>query len=148
MSYKKPSFSKSLAFPYRHGGWKGSYLERESVSSSLLPSSKSIAKRDKPIQTVALSEKLKRELQNLFETNFVAAENEYRSTFRDLVSPEQFFEEMAEFAQRWLKNSLGVALNFEQAAVIAAVNGHVQVIARAGSGKTTTLVKLTVPCFS
>ena len=137
-----------MAFPYRHGGWKGSYLERESVSSSLLPSSKSIAKRDKPIQTVALSEKLKRELQNLFETNFVAAENEYRSTFRDLVSPEQFFEEMAEFAQRWLKNSLGVALNFEQAAVIAAVNGHVQVIARAGSGKTTTLVKLTVPCFS
>lgn len=41
----------------------------------------------------------------------------------------------------WKNKSLQLPLDAEQVAAIAAINGHVQVVARAGSGKTTTLVK-------
>lgn len=41
----------------------------------------------------------------------------------------------------WEEKSLQRQLDAEQTAAIAAINGHVQVVARAGSGKTTTLVK-------
>lgn len=41
----------------------------------------------------------------------------------------------------WESKGLQQPLDAEQTAAIAAINGHVQVVARAGSGKTTTLVK-------
>ena len=42
------------------------------------------------------------------------------------------------------KNKYSGLVDEEQAACIASVNGNIQVIARAGSGKTTTLVNRTI----
>lgn len=99
---------------------------------------------DRPIPRAGISENIKRQLQNLFETNFLGAENEYQRAFRDLASREQFFSVGAEFAQRWLKESFGVALDFEQASAVGSIGYDTQVIARAGSGKTTTLINRTL----
>ncbi len=47
----------------------------------------------------------------------------------------------------WAREKLGANVTVpdkEQAAAIAAVDGHVQVVARAGGGKTTTLVQRAV----
>lgn len=46
----------------------------------------------------------------------------------------------ANFVQEWAKHELGYDLDPEQAAAVAAGDGDVQVIARAGSGKTRTLI--------
>jgi hypothetical protein len=142
MAHNKSNSLKPLPFQYRHGGWKGSYLE--SVSFLSTPSSRPMSRIDRPIPRAGISENIKRQLQNLFETNFLGAENEYQRAFRDLASREQFFSVGAEFAQRWLKESFGVALDFEQASAVGSIGYDTQVIARAGSGKTTTLINRTL----
>ncbi|WP_341527263.1 UvrD-helicase domain-containing protein [Nostoc sp. UHCC 0302] len=42
--------------------------------------------------------------------------------------------------QSWVQTNLNTSPDLEQAAAIGAVKGHIQVVARAGSGKTSTLV--------
>jgi len=44
------------------------------------------------------------------------------------------------FVQEWAQSTLNLKLDDEQAAAVASVNGNVQVVARAGSGKTRVLV--------
>ena len=53
---------------------------------------------------------------------------------------EEYKQEKASFVQHWVKETTGAELDTEQATAVASVHGHIQVIARAGSGKTTTLV--------
>ena len=91
------------------------------------------------------------QLNEFFKKDFFNAHKFFVSECVPFISLEEFENEKVSFTKSWIlentpsdssgKNRLP---DDEQASAIAAVNGHVQVVARAGSGKTTTLVNRTL----
>ena len=79
-------------------------------------------------------------LKECFERDFLNASDFYRAKCTDHISAEEYETEKTNFVRAWVTNLLDNSPDPEQAAAIGAVEGHVQVVARAGSGKTTTLV--------
>ena len=83
-------------------------------------------------------------LREKFEGDFLTAYEFYQTECTDYISFEEYRTEKINYVQSWAK---GFGLKYlpdpEQAAAIGAVEGNVQVIARAGSGKTATLVNRT-----
>ncbi len=59
---------------------------------------------------------------------------------RNLIGVDGYERLKAEFVKEWSKRELKQDLDSEQAAAVAATDGDVLVVARAGSGKTLTLV--------
>ena len=80
-------------------------------------------------------------LRELFEQNFLAADNFHQTKCTDYISTKEYETEKINYVQSWAE---GLGFKYppdpEQAAAIGAVEGNVQVVARAGSGKTSTLV--------
>jgi DNA helicase-4 len=80
------------------------------------------------------------ELRRRFNSDFLSATPFFLEACASLLTEQEFEDEKCSFIKTWIKaNNLKLPDN-EQIAAISAVNGHVQVVARAGSGKTTTLV--------
>ncbi|WP_063823493.1 UvrD-helicase domain-containing protein [Cylindrospermum stagnale] len=82
-------------------------------------------------------------LQNIkdkFENNFLNAGNFYQLYSTEYVSLQEYRSEKSNYIQNWVKTNLNSSPDLEQAAAIGSIENHVQVIARAGSGKTSTLV--------
>lgn len=90
------------------------------------------------------------ELTSAMERDFLGVDELYRAQHAGVLEPEGFLEAKAEFVRNWVAHDLAVAgahanaPDVEQSAAIASVHGNVQVVARAGSGKTTTLVSRAV----
>ena len=83
--------------------------------------------------------------------DFLDANNYFSNLVSQSVATDDFESEKNSFVQKWISDNLGASKagkhqppDDEQASSIAAVNGHVQVVARAGSGKTATLVNRTL----
>ncbi|MBW4573343.1 MAG: UvrD-helicase domain-containing protein [Tolypothrix carrinoi HA7290-LM1] len=87
-------------------------------------------------QKQALLEKLK----DKFEQNFLNADNFYQAQCTEHITFKEYEAEKFNYVRLWVKSNLNSSPDLEQAAAIGAVEGHVQVVARAGSGKTSTLV--------
>ena len=88
-------------------------------------------------------ELLHRHLQEKFEGDFLTAYEFYQTECTDHISLEEYNSTKIKFVQSWANRFLdsdAPTPDSEQAAAIGAVEGNVQVIARAGSGKTATLV--------
>ena len=82
-------------------------------------------------------------LQNIkdeFENNFLNADNFYQLHCTEYISFQEYKSEKSKYIQNWVKTNLNFSHDLEQAAAIGTVENHIQVIARAGSGKTSTLV--------
>lgn len=79
-------------------------------------------------------------LKEHFQRDFLNASDFYRERCTNHLAAEEFEAEKTEFVRAWVTRLLDNSPDLEQAAAIGAVEGDVQVIARAGSGKTTTLV--------
>ena len=79
-------------------------------------------------------------LQNLFEDKFLDADLVYEKQYSGIIPRKEYEVEKTRFVQSWIKDKTETDLDGEQSAAIASYGKHVQVIARAGSGKTTTLV--------
>ena len=86
--------------------------------------------------------KLVATLKNIFEQDFLSADDlflkEYPSAPRHRHAAYSGLK--AKFVSAWAKRELGENLDPEQASSAAAINGNVLVAARAGSGKTRTLI--------
>jgi len=80
------------------------------------------------------------ELQRLFSSCFLEADGIYQNTFSDLVSAEWYRENKIRFVRSWLREISEFNADSEQAEVISSYGADVQVVARAGSGKTSILV--------
>ena len=86
------------------------------------------------------------QIQDQFREDFLGAEAFFRATRDEFVSLAEFETEKILFVRSWATKRnegriRGCNLpDSEQAAAIGAFHGHVQVVARAGSGKTSTLV--------
>lgn len=84
-------------------------------------------------------------LVEMLESNYLQADQYYKEHIQQLV-PQHYYNQLRiNFIKSWLAKHLPtsdktVTLDDEQALAVASVNGNIQVLARAGSGKTTTLV--------
>lgn len=79
-------------------------------------------------------------LRKVLKDDFLQADSVFIASFSDNISVKDYEQEKALFTQHWVKETTSTELDMEQAAAVASIHGHIQVIARAGSGKTTTLV--------
>jgi DNA helicase-4 len=84
-------------------------------------------------------------INSVFNSDFLAADNYWKSDpDSELLSDTEYRQQKAKFTQNWAKReklpSPNIDLDIEQAAAVAAYGGDIQIIARAGSGKTGTLV--------
>lgn len=80
-------------------------------------------------------------LNGIFESDFLNADPQFADhADSQLFTEDDFHGLKARFVQQWAARELKETLDIEQAAAVAAVRGDIQVVARAGSGKTRTLV--------
>jgi len=81
------------------------------------------------------------ELRRLLNSDFLGAALYFSEKCIGILTEEEFEFERFSFVKKWLKkNGPKQLLDDEQIAAISAVEGNIQIVARAGSGKTTTLV--------
>ena len=95
----------------------------------------------------ALKKPVLEAIRSYFESNFLGADSFFEGLNTNLIDKQEYEAEKFAFVKAWItSNSLHSKQtpDDEQIAAISAVNGHVQVVARAGSGKTTTLINRTV----
>ena len=86
------------------------------------------------------TEQEQNQLRAQFKSDFLAADSYYATNNWTRISAGMYQAEKHRFVQEWVEHAMGRKLDLEQAAAASCVNGNVRVTARAGSGKTTTLV--------
>lgn len=89
-----------------------------------------------------LREKITASLNELFERDFLAADSQFadENIGEGVISCDDYNQLKASFVKSWAARVLKEELDLEQAAAVASINGNILVTARAGSGKTRTLV--------
>jgi DNA helicase IV len=92
-----------------------------------------------PCTIEKIQSSLKR-LEEIFEKDFLNAKYFYESNCAKYISLSDFEQRKSNFVKLWTSKNLAFELDDEQSRAIGAVEDHVQVVARAGSGKTRTLV--------
>ena len=80
------------------------------------------------------------QLDPQLEGNFICSYAFWHENLSSLISEEAFRQRRAAFANNWFMRYPDLALDEEQVEVVAEYGPHIQVTARAGSGKTRTLV--------
>lgn len=91
------------------------------------------------------------QIRVVFQTNFIQSDEIFKSIESRFFTSQDYENEKVAFIQKWFEGSMvvveGMAAqspDLEQALAIATVAGHVQVVARAGSGKTETVANRAV----
>lgn len=80
-------------------------------------------------------------LKERFEVDYLSADGVLAAdSDAGLITDEEYSKLKTDFVQDWASRNLGQSLDSEQASAVAASGGDILVVARAGSGKTTTLV--------
>jgi DNA helicase-4 len=87
------------------------------------------------------------EIDKRLESDYLSADAYFQQLSDSVVSEQEYLARKVDFVRNWIgKYAQGSGKSTkpipdpEQLAAIAAVHGHIQVVARAGSGKTATLV--------
>ncbi|MEG3438206.1 UvrD-helicase domain-containing protein [Pannus brasiliensis CCIBt3594] len=97
-------------------------------------------KREEKFFHKETKEKLIHRLQDYFNKSFVDSEDFYKSECNSFVSFEEYERAKLLFVTSWSTENLLQKPDREQLIAISSVTKDIQVIARAGSGKTSTLV--------
>lgn len=133
---------------WRRDGERRNREEQERLSALRLQEKEQERIRLEKIRNLKEAERneLLVKLRGTFRSNFLDADSYFEESCATIITREEFEVEKFRFVKNWLaavalyKNGATQLPDDEQVAAISAVRGHVQVIARAGSGKTTTLV--------
>ena len=87
------------------------------------------------------------ELRSRLQSDFLGADVFFQESCTGLITEQEFEAEKLFFVKAWItantpssKRGSKQSPDDEQVSAIASLHGHIQVVARAGSGKTTTLV--------
>ena len=85
-------------------------------------------------------------IRDRFRSDFPGADAFYEREISDVLSRKEYEREKTDFTRKWLSENTPegregkVSFSDEQVAAVARIGGNVQLVARAGSGKTFTLV--------
>ncbi|MBE3576241.1 MAG: UvrD-helicase domain-containing protein [Limnochordales bacterium] len=94
-----------------------------------------------PSEQEVKRENLLKALRATFESSYLSADEIFdKHPDKNLITADEYKSLKTEFVREWADRQLDVRLDDEQAAAVATVTGDVQVVARAGSGKTTAVV--------
>ena len=90
-------------------------------------------------------EKLKRDeaidqIRGEFERDFLQADLFYGKNLSFVLPRNEYEEEKIKFVQEWISKKTSLFLDEDQARAIGTIHGNLQLVARAGSGKTSTLI--------
>lgn len=98
--------------------------------------------RRKQKEAIAVRKKnLLERIMDSFETNFLDADKKFNADPDSiLMSNDEYTELKRDFVRAWALRELPLKLDLEQASAVSAIDGDIKVTARAGSGKTRTLV--------
>lgn len=90
--------------------------------------------RQKRVRREAERQTLFRRLKEYFERDFLNAYNFYQAECFEYISLDEFQAKKSNYVRSWIQHQLNLRdlPGLEQAAAIGAVEGHVQVVARAG----------------
>lgn len=75
-----------------------------------------------------------------FNSDFANVNRYYLKYLYKLINKKEFLEYKYSFVERWIDANIYKKVDQEQSKAIGSVENNIQVIARAGSGKTSTLV--------
>ncbi len=81
------------------------------------------------------------DLRGCFAKDFLGTDKYHEENYHELISGDVYEAEKIRFVQSWVSEDTNADFDYAQALAVATLGKHIQVIARAGSGKTTTLVK-------
>ena len=115
-------------------------LEQERKEQERLRLRKIEQERQERAHYEAEKQGLLKSIKEQFEQDFLNADNLYQTKYTKRISFQEYQAEKLSYVQSWVQTNLNTSPDLEQAAAIGAVGGHIQVVARAGSGKTSTLV--------
>lgn len=81
-------------------------------------------------------------LKECLESDFLSVDAFFQESYADIITKQDYEAEKIAFVKSWITSNTPnkQSPDDEQAAAIALLHEHIQVVARAGSGKTTTLV--------
>ncbi|MBD2117545.1 MULTISPECIES: UvrD-helicase domain-containing protein [Microcystis] len=88
-----------------------------------------------------IKDTIRQETYQKLEYDLLNVNKFYQERLYKYLTKEEFWQEKHRFVQSWLEKNLGRKPDLEQSVAIGEVNNNIQVLARAGSGKTSTLVK-------
>ena len=139
-------------------GSEGTLLKLRAIPNVLRAKESQAAEKADEEKTNRKNLILKIGVRKFFESSFLRADKLFEAAYAQFfvkpISKEilaEYADMKVEFVKSWISNNTPskgngakLVLDDEQAITIAAVNGHIQVVARAGSGKTTTLVNRTL----
>lgn len=90
-------------------------------------------------------EAARRKLLPILQSDFLGADDTFaRDPDARFMGKAEYDLVKADFVREWSKDNTEKPLDQDQAAAVAATTGDIQVVARAGSGKTRTLVTRTI----
>ncbi len=103
---------------------------------------------NRPKAKLARKQDTLEKIDNFMQSNFMGVDDFFRSLEPGIISYDEYKARKIDFVRNWFikrneksdETGRNLIPDNEQLEVIATVNGHVQVVARAGSGKTATLV--------
>ena len=103
------------------------------------------AKRRQEKARIRQEENLKREkaidqVKEKFEQDFLQADLFYEKNLSSILPKDRYEKEKIEFVQEWMSENVSFLPDEDQARAISEIHGNIQLVARAGSGKTSTLV--------
>ncbi|MFM2432074.1 MAG: hypothetical protein RLZZ511_3287 [Cyanobacteriota bacterium] len=113
---------------------QGNQRRNEEIKNSLWLAEQEKKRKNEAIRSANI------EIHRSFRQDFLNSHTSYGVHFSQYVCRSVYQERKQRYVQFWLKKNLNFRLDLEQAMTIGAVETHTQVIARAGSGKTSTLV--------
>jgi DNA helicase-4 len=133
-----------VIFPNATFSWlEPSYFIPAEEEMRLLREAEEKAKQEekaKRVEEVRKKVLLQRILTTL-ESDFLSAD-EYlqQDPDRELLADKEFLELKSRFVQEWSERILNQSLDAQQAEAVASTGGDIRVVARAGAGKTRTLI--------
>ena len=118
-------------------------LNREAEAKAHEEKNRRLVEEEKVRREKALAEaerkRLFKALKKKMEEDYLGTDVFYTSCCRSLISVEEYEKEKISFVRNWAEVHSETKVDSEQALAIGVADRHVQVVARAGSGKTTTI---------
>ncbi|MDE0519322.1 MAG: UvrD-helicase domain-containing protein [Candidatus Dadabacteria bacterium] len=80
------------------------------------------------------------QIRKKFEHNFAEADSFYEEELADLLPRNDYEKQKIRFVQGWISQKTSMHPDDDQARAIGEIHGNIQLVARAGSGKTSTVI--------